>query len=62
MLEEKKKSKVATGAKGGDWGREGVEIGWGIWKDCSPCSVFSFFGSFFRRGDEGFSLRSPQSD
>lgn len=38
-----RKSKAVTAAQGGDWG---VKIGWGIWKDYSPSSVSSFFGSF----------------
>ena len=56
-LQHVRKSKSATGARGGDWG---VQIGWGIWKDYSPSSVF-FSGSIFLRGG-GFALCSPQSD
>lgn len=54
------KPKVATGTPGCDSGR-GVKIGWGVWKDYLPSSVFTLSLSFFFLKRWGFrSLLTPE--
>lgn len=49
------KPKVATGTPGCDSGR-GVKIGWSVWKDYLPSSVFTLSLSLFFFKEVGVSL------